>query len=88
MTHKCDLHLFHVLPGAPAVLFFLASFQLQFSPLPMTSQALLLWEGSACWLSTERSEQPLQELWEDPKPSVALLGQSSQTAGDTDFPVS
>lgn len=86
MTHKCDLHLFHVLPGAPAVAFFPASFQLQFSPLPVTSQALLLWEGSACWLSTERSEQPLQELWEDPRPSVALPGAELSDSRGHRFP--
>lgn len=86
MTHKCDLRLFHVLPGAPAVVLFPASFQLQFSTLPTTSQALLRREGSASWLSTERSEQPLQELWEDPRSSAALPGAELSDSRGHRFP--
>lgn len=45
VTHKHDLSLFHVLPGAPAVVVCPASFKLLFSPFPTISQFLLPGKG-------------------------------------------
>lgn len=83
-THKYDLHLFHVLPGAPAVVHFSCLFQALILPTPPDQSGSAPREGAARLLSTERSEQSLREPLEDPQaPCGTCQGQIFQTPGDT-----
>lgn len=54
MTHKYELHLFHVLPGAPALVLFPPSYKHLLSPFPTISQPQT--PGKSCVFSTEQSE--------------------------------